>query len=93
MLHSVADEVAVEADRAAAGILRRFGRDALVIVLHARRRADSLGLAAEALAWRRVQAAIAAQLEVQADRAWIEGRPTRSALSTMTWLLQSRPGP
>jgi len=83
MLGSIAEEVASEADRAAAGMLGRFGRDALVVVLHARRRADNLGFAAEALAWRRIHAAIAARLEAQADRAWLEGRPTRSALSTM----------
>ena len=93
MLDGVADEVAIEADRAAAAILRRFGRDALVIVLHARQRADNLGLAAEALAWRRIHAAIGARLEAQADQAWIEGRPARSALRTMNWLLHLRPGP
>jgi hypothetical protein len=89
MQDPIADEVAVEADSAAERLLRRFGRDALLIAVHARHRAKNLGLKAEASAWRRIHEAIAAKLETQADQAWIAGQPARSRLHNLNWFLSA----
>ena len=72
-----------ETQRAAAGLHRRFGRDAAVIALHNRQRARALGSEAEARAWERIQRAVLDLEERAADAEWSERRDERRTFTRL----------
>ena len=78
-----AEQLAKEAEKAAASLFVRFGRDAMHVAMQNRQRARMTGRLTEACAWRTIQKSIAELIEREADRAYRDRLPVRTALGDL----------